>query len=97
MTRTTTISLGDHFADYVEQGVESGRYASNSDMVRAALRLLEERDERQRALLVRLSDAPLDDEPLIEEDRFRLGGSEGGGEGEGPRLSSEQLVRELCE
>lgn len=46
MKRNTSISLGEHFSDFVDERVRSGRYASASDVVRAGLRLLEERETR---------------------------------------------------
>lgn len=50
MARNTSLSLGDHFADFVDRQVLAGRYASASDVIRAALRLLEEHEARARAL-----------------------------------------------
>ena len=50
MTRSTSISLGDHFASFVDAQVQSGRYGSVSDVVRAGLRLLEEHEAKVRAL-----------------------------------------------
>jgi len=50
MTRNTSISLGDHFANFVDSQVESGRYGSVSDVVRAGLRLLEEHEAKVKAL-----------------------------------------------
>jgi len=50
MTRNTSISLGDHFADFVDKQVQSGRYGSVSDVVRAGLRLLEDHETRVKAL-----------------------------------------------
>ena len=50
MTRNTSISLGDHFADFVDGQVQSGRYGSVSDVVRAGLRLLEEHETKVKAL-----------------------------------------------
>jgi antitoxin ParD1/3/4 len=50
MARNTSISLGDHFAGFVDAQVRTGRYGSASDVVRAGLRLLEEHDARVRAL-----------------------------------------------
>lgn len=49
MARNTSISLGDHFAGFIDRQVESGRYGSASDVVRAGLRLLEEHEVRVRA------------------------------------------------
>lgn len=50
MARNTSISLGDHFAQFVDAQVEGGRYGSASDVVRAGLRLLEEQETRLSAL-----------------------------------------------
>ncbi len=50
MAKNTSVSLGDHFEEFVAQRVEAGRYASVSDAVRAGLRLLE-RQETQLDLL----------------------------------------------
>lgn len=50
MPRNTSISLGDHFSDFVAERLESGRYNSASDVVRAGLRLLEEHEVKVEAL-----------------------------------------------
>ncbi len=50
MSRNTSISLGDHFADFIDTQVAGGRYASASDVVRAGLRLLEEHEAKLEAL-----------------------------------------------
>jgi antitoxin ParD1/3/4 len=50
MGRNTSITLGDHFLHFVDEQVQSGRYGSASDVVRAGLRLLEERETHLEAL-----------------------------------------------
>lgn len=50
MSKNTSISLGDHFADFVDEQVATGRYSSASEVVRAGLRLLEEREASMQAL-----------------------------------------------
>lgn len=50
MARNTSITLGGHFDEFISQQLSEGRYGSASEVVRAALRLLEEREEKIRAL-----------------------------------------------
>lgn len=50
MARNTSISLGEHFADFVDIQVLSGRYGSASEVVRAGLRMLESHESQVRAL-----------------------------------------------
>ena len=48
MPKNTSVSLGDHFAEFIEEQIARGRFASASDVVRAGLRLLEEEEARYR-------------------------------------------------
>ena len=41
MGRNTSISLGDHFEAFIQKEIKSGRYSSASEVIRSALRLLE--------------------------------------------------------
>lgn len=50
MGRNTSISLGDHFEDFINQEIKSGRYSSVSEVVRTALRLLESEEKRLKDL-----------------------------------------------
>lgn len=50
MAQNTSISLDKHFADFLAGEVESGRYRSASEVVRAGLRLLEDQKTRLAAL-----------------------------------------------
>ena len=55
MNKNTSVSLGEHFTDFVNQQLVDGRFASASEVVRAGLRLLEEHElqvERLRAAII---------------------------------------------
>jgi len=51
VAKNTSISLGDHFADYARGKVASGEYGSTSEVIRDALRLHEERAAFKHKLL----------------------------------------------
>lgn len=57
MARNTSISLGEHFSDFVDTQVSSGRYGSASEVVRAGLRLLETYEDKVAALRAALIEA----------------------------------------
>ena len=50
MPRNTSVVLSDHFNKFITKAVESGRYNSASDVVRAGLRMLEAEEEKLQRL-----------------------------------------------
>ena len=54
--KNTSFSLDEHYSAFIEEEVASGRYRSASEVVRTALRLLQDRETRLRALRQALVD-----------------------------------------
>ena len=50
MGRNTSISLGNHFEDFVQNTISNGRFKNASEVVRAGLRLLEDEEDKITAL-----------------------------------------------
>lgn len=50
MGKNTSISLGNHFEQFIAQEINSGRYASVSEVIRSALRLLESEENKLNEL-----------------------------------------------
>ncbi|PSF08124.1 type II toxin-antitoxin system ParD family antitoxin [Marinobacter fuscus] len=46
MPKNTSMTLGDHFDGFIAQQIAEGRYASASEVVRAALRMLEDNEQK---------------------------------------------------
>ena len=77
--RTLTVSLSQQQVVRLQRVVESGAYASNSEVVRDALRLWEEREERRQ----------------LEIGRLRQAYDEGMASGEGREIDAKTLLAEL--
>ena len=58
MSKTTTVALPDHHAAFIEGQVAGGHYGSESEVIQAGLRLLEEHE----AQLAHLRDALIEGE-----------------------------------
>jgi antitoxin ParD1/3/4 len=54
--KNTSFSIGEHFGEFIAAQVSQGRYSSASDVVRAALRLLEEQEAKLASLRAALED-----------------------------------------
>lgn len=77
-TRNTSVSLGESLTEFAHQQVQSGSYGSTSEVVRAGLRLLAEREARHQALLAALREGeesgpgePFDLDQFLHEARER--------------------------
>ncbi len=50
MGKNTSVDIGNELSEFVSQGVQTGRYGSASEMVRAGLRLLQDQETKMAAL-----------------------------------------------
>lgn len=80
MAKNTSVSLSDHHLGFIEAEVSSGRYGSASEVVRSALRLLEDRETKLRAVREALIEAensgpslPFDGEEFLARKRAESG------------------------
>lgn len=54
MARNTSVTLGEHFDEFVSEKIQQGRFQSVSEVVRAGLRTLEEKESKLDALKAKL-------------------------------------------
>lgn len=50
MAKNTSISLGNHFDEFITRQITDGRYGSASEVVRAGLRKLEDEEKKLNTL-----------------------------------------------
>ena len=79
--KNTSVALGPHFDAFIAEQVASGRYRSGSEVMRAALRLLEERTAHRDAVVAALIEGersgPSDRSPAQIRDAVRREGDGG--------------------
>ncbi len=50
MAKNTSVSLGDHFENFMNTQIRAGRFNNASELIRAGLRLLELEENKHKAL-----------------------------------------------
>lgn len=56
MSKNTSVELGEEIAGFVTGQVQSGRYGSASEVIRAGIRLLQDQETKMAALRVALKE-----------------------------------------
>ncbi len=56
MQRNTSIILGSHFSDFINNKIREGRFESVSEAVRAGMRLLEAEEGKLDLMRIRLAE-----------------------------------------
>ena len=56
MSRNTSVTLGEHFERFIMKQIKAGRFESKSEVIRAAMRLLEEHEKKVATLRQALVD-----------------------------------------
>lgn len=51
MAKNTSILLGEYFENFISEQVKSGKFSSASEVVRSALRLFEEQENKTKILV----------------------------------------------
>lgn len=51
MAKNTSVLLGEHFDNFINEQVKTGKYASASEVMRAALRMFEREETKKEQLI----------------------------------------------
>lgn len=54
MAKNSSILLGDYFNNFIKEQISSGRFSSASEVVRSALRLFEQEENKKKELIKEL-------------------------------------------
>ena len=54
MGKNTSILLGDHFDRFISQQIQTGKFSSTSEVIRAALRMFEHAETKKTELIKEL-------------------------------------------
>ena len=72
MSKNTSISLSPHFQDFIDSQVKAGHYASASEVMRAALRMFEERTTKLDHLRAELAKGEVGEGISIDSHKAKL-------------------------
>jgi len=56
MGKNTSIALGDHFEKFISSVLNTGKYNTASEVIRAGLRLLEQKENKEQLLIKALQE-----------------------------------------
>ncbi len=70
MAKNTSFTIGEHFERFIAKEVASGRFGNASEVMRAALRLLEDEEAEVEALRAALIEGENSGEPVDGEASF---------------------------
>ncbi|AMG31686.1 type II toxin-antitoxin system ParD family antitoxin [Grimontia hollisae] len=70
MAKNTSITLGEHFDSFITSQIQSGRYGSASEVIRSALRLLENQETKLQSLRQLLVEGEQSDDADYDIDSF---------------------------
>ena len=65
MARTTSVTIGSQLTEFVNRMIENGRYGSTSEVMRTALRLLEQKELEMEALRQAIEQGELSGESAL--------------------------------